>query len=69
MEVVWFTAPVPDEDLVTVVIPSFNEEMAISSCLDSILAQTHRNLEVLVSDGGSTDRTRDIELGKLAFYR
>jgi len=55
-----FTAPVPDEDLVTVVIPSFNEEMAISSCLDSILSQTHRNLEVLVSDGGSTDRTRDI---------
>jgi len=47
-------------DLVTVVIPSFNEERAISSCLDSVLCQTHRNLEVLVSDGGSTDRTREI---------
>lgn len=49
-----------NSDLVTVVIPSFNEERAISSCLDSVLCQTHRNLEVLVSDGGSTDRTREI---------
>lgn len=44
----------------TVVIPAYNEESAISACLDSILAQTYRNLEVLVSDGGSTDRTRDL---------
>jgi cellulose synthase/poly-beta-1,6-N-acetylglucosamine synthase-like glycosyltransferase len=52
--------PTPDPDLVSVVVPALNEERAISSCLDSVLAQTHRNLEVLVLDGGSTDRTRDI---------
>lgn len=48
------------DNLVTVVIPAFNEERSISACLDSVLAQTHTNLEVLVSDGGSTDRTRAI---------
>ncbi len=46
--------------LVTIVIPALNEERSISSCLDSILAQTHTSLEVLVLDGGSTDRTGDV---------
>ncbi|HKY13816.1 MAG TPA: glycosyltransferase family 2 protein [Microthrixaceae bacterium] len=44
----------------SVVIPAYNEERAISSCLDSVLAQTHDRIEVLVVDGGSTDRTREI---------
>lgn len=48
------------DDLVTVVIPTLNEERSISACLDSVLGQTHRNLEVLVVDGGSTDRTRSL---------
>jgi succinoglycan biosynthesis protein ExoA len=48
------------DDLVTVVVPALNEERAISACLDSVLVQTHRSLEVLVLDGGSTDRTRAI---------
>ena len=54
------TRNVVDDDLVTVVVPAFNEERAISACLDSVLAQTHRSLEVLVVDGGSTDRTRAV---------
>ena len=47
-------------DLVTVVVPALNEEEAIASCLDSICAQTHRNLQIIVVDGGSSDRTVEI---------
>lgn len=43
--------------LVSVVVPARNEQDAIGPCLDSILAQTYEDLEVLVVDGASTDRT------------
>lgn len=45
---------------VSVIVPARDEEAWIAPCLDSILAQTHRDLEVLVGDGMSTDRTRAI---------
>lgn len=48
------------QPLVSVVIPAYNEERSISTCLDAVLAQTWDNLEVLVLDGGSQDRTREI---------
>ncbi len=47
-------------DLVTIVVPCLDEERAISGCLDALVCQTHRNLEILVVDGGSSDRTRDL---------
>lgn len=49
-----------DDTLVSVVVPTFNEERFVSTCLDSVLAQTWRDLEVLVVDGGSTDLTRSL---------
>ena len=48
------------EDLVTVVVPARNEEAFIGDCLESILASQHRNLQVLVVDGASDDRTVEI---------
>lgn len=45
---------------VTVVIPAWNEERHIGLCLESVLGQSHRDMEVLVVDGASTDRTREI---------
>jgi glycosyltransferase involved in cell wall biosynthesis len=42
---------------VTIVIPALNEEAFIGPCLDSVLAQDERDLDVIVVDGGSTDRT------------
>lgn len=45
---------------VSVIVPARNEERWIGRCLDSILAQTYGDLEVLVGDGMSTDRTRAI---------
>jgi glycosyltransferase involved in cell wall biosynthesis/SAM-dependent methyltransferase len=52
-----------DRPLVTVVIPSFNYGRFIAEAVDSALAQTFSNLEVIVVEGGSTDpQSRDITL-------
>jgi succinoglycan biosynthesis protein ExoA len=52
--------------LVTVAIPTLDEEGAIGECLQRVLGQTHRDLQVLVADGGSRDRTREIVAKALA---
>ena len=49
-----------DQELVTVAIPARNEEATIGPLLDSVLAQTHTELQVVVVDGVSDDRTRTI---------
>ena len=46
-----------DNPLISVVIPAFNRQDTISYCLDSVLAQTYKNLEVIVVDDCSTDST------------
>jgi len=43
--------------IVTVVVPSYNSEKVIGQCLDSILAQTFQDFEIIVVDDGSTDGT------------
>ncbi|WP_404455563.1 glycosyltransferase family 2 protein [Oceanobacillus kapialis] len=45
------------QPLVTVIVPVFNAEKTISTTLDSLLAQTWRNLEIIVVDDASTDET------------
>ncbi|WP_026190571.1 glycosyltransferase family 2 protein [Methylobacterium sp. WSM2598] len=46
--------------LVTVVIPAYNAEKTIEATLVSVRSQSHRDLEILVVDDGSTDRTTAI---------
>jgi glycosyltransferase involved in cell wall biosynthesis len=46
--------------LVSVVIPAWNAESALAETLGSAAAQTHRNLEILIVDDGSTDGTARI---------
>lgn len=41
----------------SVIIPAWNSEDTIAPCLDSVFAQTMTDVEVIVVDDGSTDRT------------
>ncbi|WP_295732132.1 glycosyltransferase family A protein [uncultured Limosilactobacillus sp.] len=46
--------------LISVIIPAYNVERYITKSINSILNQTYRNIEVVVIDDGSTDRTKEI---------
>lgn len=46
--------------LVSVIIPSHNNAATIATAIQSILNQTHTNLEVIVVDDNSTDKTREV---------
>lgn len=49
-----------NEMLVSVIMPAYNAEKYIAAALDSIFTQTHKYLEVIVVNDGSTDTTADI---------
>lgn len=49
-----------DDGLVSVVVPARNEEQFIRTCLDSLRRQDYENLEIIVVDGDSDDRTAEI---------
>ena len=52
-----------DEETVGVVVPMYNSECTIAATLASICAQTHRRLDVVVTDDGSTDGSAAIVEG------
>ena len=41
--------------LVSVVIPVYNVEKYLRECLDSVVGQTYKNLQIILVDDGSTD--------------
>src|SRR5580704_2407366 len=48
------------------VVPAYNEETYLPACLESILAQTRElgdDVEIVVVNNASTDRTREVALG------
>jgi len=46
--------------LVSCIVPCFNGARFLQECLASVFAQTHRPLEVIVVDDGSTDASPDV---------
>lgn len=45
---------------ISIVVPMYNVEKYIQTCLDSILDQTFQNFEVIIVDDCSTDRSAEI---------
>ena len=48
------------QSMISVIIPVYNSEKRLRYCLDSIIQQTYTNLEILLIDDGSTDRSGEI---------
>ena len=45
---------------VSIIVPAYNVESYISRCLDSLIKQTLKDLEIIVIDDGSMDRTLEV---------
>jgi len=45
---------------VSIIVPVYNNEKYIESCLESIICQTYDNFELIVIDGASTDKTNEL---------
>ena len=46
-------------DKISIIIPCYNVEKYLPKCLDSIVNQTYKNLEIICINDGSTDNTLD----------
>ena len=47
-------------ELISVIVPVYNVEKYIRECLDSIVNQTYKNLQIILVDDGSTDNSGKI---------
>ena len=50
--------------LVSIVMPTWNRKFIITRAIDSVLSQSYKNFELIISDDGSTDGTGDYIKGK-----
>ena len=49
-----------NEPLVSIVVPIYNSEKYLKECIDSIITQTYKNLDILLIDDGSLDSCPEI---------
>ena len=47
-------------ELVSIVVPIYNTEQYIPKCIESLINQTYKNLEIILIDDGSTDNSFNI---------
>ena len=45
------------KDLISVIIPVYNVEKYLARCLESVVTQSYRNIEVILVNDGSTDKS------------
>jgi glycosyltransferase involved in cell wall biosynthesis len=64
-----------DTPLISVIIPTFNRGIYITKTIKSVMAQTYKNIEVVIVDDGSTDNTEDlvnqleVKYNKIKYYK
>lgn len=49
-----------NDPLISLIIPCYNVERTVSKCLNSVTKQIYKNLEIIIINDGSTDRTLEI---------
>ncbi|UDE95155.1 glycosyltransferase [Carnobacterium viridans] len=47
-------------ELISVIVPVYKVEKYLTSCVTSLMAQSYRNLEIILVDDGSPDRSGDL---------
>ena len=48
------------EDLISIIVPVYNVERYLDDCLKSLINQTYKNIEIIIINDGSTDKSLDI---------
>ena len=48
------------EELVSIIIPVYNVEKYIEQCIQSVINQTYKNIEIILINDGSTDKSGEI---------
>ena len=49
-----------NKDLISIIIPVYNEEIHLERCINSIINQTYKNMESILVNDGSTDQSGEI---------
>lgn len=48
------------DSMVSIIVPVYNTERLVTRCIDSIISQTYSNLQIIMVDDGSTDKSLEI---------
>lgn len=48
------------EDLVSIIVPVYNVEKFIEKCVNSLMNQSHKDIEIILVDDGSPDQSTEI---------